>query len=135
MDNIHLPIISALCAGILIILHTVLLIMVIRKRAQHEQGIGDGGHADLELAIRRHCNLTENAPIFIIALALLEMYLGSALSISIFGYSFVIGRVLHAAGLSLGGAPTAPRFIGMTTTMLCNFGVGGYLCYLAASSF
>jgi len=131
MDSLHMPMVSALCAGLLIILHTVLLILVIKKRAQHEQGIGDGGHADLELAIRRHGNLVENAPMFIIALALLELYSGAVLSVSVLGYAFVIGRMLHAIGLSKNGETNVPRFLGATTTMLCNFGVGGFLVYIA----
>ena len=130
MDTLHMPMISALCAGLLIIMHTVLLILVIKKRAEHKQNIGDGGHADLELAVRRHGNLTENAPLFIIDLALLEMASGAALSVTILGYAFVIGRIIHAIGLSKNGEPNAARFIGATTTMLCNFGVGGFLCYL-----
>jgi len=131
MDSLHMPVISILCAGILIILHTVLLILVIRKRLQHDQGIGDGGHIDLELAIRRHCNLIENAPMFIIALSLLELYLGATMVVSILGYAFVLGRILHALGLSKNDKPNAPRFIGASITMLCNFGVGGFLCYIA----
>ncbi len=134
MDNIHVPMVSALCAGILIILHTVLLMLVIKIRAKHDQGIGDGGIVNLELAIRRHGNLTENAPIFIIALALLEMSLGSVLSVSVLGYGFVIARLLHAVGLSKDDKPNAPRALGVIATVLCNFGVGGYLCYLAAMS-
>jgi hypothetical protein len=46
---------------------------VVVSTSHSSQGIGDGGNEDLARIARRHGNLTENAPIFLIALASLEL--------------------------------------------------------------
>jgi hypothetical protein len=53
------PFISALTAGILILLQPVLMFGVILARRRNHQSIGDGGQQDLLLAIRRHGNFAE----------------------------------------------------------------------------
>jgi uncharacterized membrane protein YecN with MAPEG domain len=67
------PIVSALAAGILIIMQMALMTAVILSRRRNQQSLGDGGHKSLLRAIRRHGNFAENAAVFIAGFALLEV--------------------------------------------------------------
>lgn len=126
----QLPIYSALSASILLSLQMVLMLTVGMNRVKYKQGVGDGGHQDLELKIRRHANLAENAAIFLLGLALLEILGGNATAVLSFGAAFVIARILHAIGLTMGDGPNAPRFLGATGTALVGIGTAAYLFYI-----
>jgi len=98
-------------------------------RVKYVQGIGDGGNNDLLMLIRRHGNLTENAPLFIALLAFIEMIIGSAYVVAAMGGAFFLVRIAHAIGLTIGEGPNAFRFIGALGNMLLCFGPAGYLLY------
>ena len=67
------PVVSALTAGVLIVMQMALMLTVIRARRRNRQSLGDGGNPDMLLAIRRHGNSAENAALFIAGFALLEL--------------------------------------------------------------
>ena len=134
MIVINFPIYASLAGGTLILLQTALMMAVGFRRIKHQQGIGDGGHSDLTMLVRRHGNLAENSGIFLVVLALLEMMGGTVLAVAGLGGAFVFARLMHAIGLSFGdGGPNAPRFLGSMGTMLTGFGVGSYLLFTAAT--
>lgn len=125
----HLPLYTSLTAAALIILQMGLMLPVGLTRFKHQQSLGDGGHADLLMAIRRHGNLTENAPLFVAVLALIEILTGSSIVVAIFGAGFVFARIAHAVGLTVGDGPNAGRAIGAFGTLLLSLASGGYLFY------
>lgn len=130
--TIIFPYYAALTGAVLIMLQTALMMTVGFRRIKYQQGIGDGGHDDLLMKIRRHGNLAENAAIFLATLTLLEMLGGLGYVVAILGGVFVAARCLHALGLSFGdGGPNAPRFLGAMGTMLTCFGSGAYLFFIA----
>ena len=128
----HLPVYTAYAASILMIIQMTLMLMVGLSRGKHEQSIGDGGHEALLLAIRRHANLTENAPIFLITLGLLELVIGNTLMVMILAIGFVVARILHAIGLSIGADANAARAIGALGTLGFSLTAAGYLLWSLA---
>lgn len=123
------PIVTAAVAATIALLQTGLMMAVGFSRLGYEQGIGDGGHADLELKIRRHGNLAENAALFLVLLALLELSGAATALVAGVGVSFVVVRISHAIALSLGPGPSAARFIGASGTALCFVVATGALGY------
>jgi uncharacterized membrane protein YecN with MAPEG domain len=119
-----LPVVSAVTAGILIIMQMILMVAVVRARIGNRQSLGDGGHADLERAIRRHGNFAENAAIFIAGFTLLELLGASRLSLTIMCAVFVLGRISHIVGLSLPTSVNAFRRLGIVATVLVGSALG-----------
>ena len=68
-----LPLISGYTAALIATLQVILMMTVGFARQKGGVSVGDGGDNALLLKIRRHGNLTENAPIFLILLSILEM--------------------------------------------------------------
>ena len=90
---------------------------VVQLRVRYRVGIGDGGHGELARAIRAHGNLIEYAPLALVLLLLTELshaLPGPALHAA--GGAIVVGRLLHAAGLSRTAAPSGARLAGMLLT-------------------
>ena len=95
------PIVTAIAAGVLILLQTGLGLAVTLVRRRMKQSLGDGGNAELLAAIRRHGNLAENAALFIAGLGLLEMLGGLRLFVELLAGLFILARISHAVGMSL----------------------------------
>lgn len=127
----HLPIYSALVGSALMVLQLALMLMVGFARSRHQVNLGDGGNEQLLQAIRRHANLTENAPLFLMLLVMIEVIGGSGIAVASLGGAFVVARLAHAYGLSQGSGPNAGRAVGALGTLLSGIGAAGYLVYLA----
>lgn len=92
--------VTPLYAGLLGLLLIVLAYNVSRYRVGLKIAFGDGDHPGLKRAIRAHANLTENAPFGLILLAAIEAQGFSNIAVHALGGVLVIGRALHAFGLS-----------------------------------
>ena len=125
------PIYTALTASIILILQLSLMLMVGFARLRNDIPLGEGGNQELLQAIRRHGNLAENAPIFLLVLGLGEMLAGSTTLVLALGVSFIVVRVAHAIGLTMGTGANAPRAIGAFGTLLAGVVVAVYVAYLA----
>ena len=66
------PYMTAATAALLAVLQMILMLYVATGRGKFKTGLGDGGHPGLIRRIRIHGNLAENAPVFLILLALVE---------------------------------------------------------------
>lgn len=108
------PVVSALTAGILIIMQMALLYAVVRARRSNRQSLGDGGKGELLRAIRRHGNFAENAAIFIAGFALLELMGAGRTWLAALCAAFVLARVAHIVGLSMKDNTVNPLRIGGT---------------------
>lgn len=127
------PIISALTAGILIMLQMALMTSVALARRRDRQSLGDGGNQGLLRAIRRHGNLAENAALFIAGFTLLEICGGSRGSLEILCSLFVLARISHAIGLSMDKTANPFRLIGALGTVGAGLGLGVRLLLVAVS--
>jgi uncharacterized membrane protein YecN with MAPEG domain len=108
--------ITAVYAGLLGLLLLGLSINVIRLRFRHQQGIMDGGHKDLALAIRVQGNFAEYAPLALLLIFLNEIASYPPWSIHSLGLALLAGRAAHAWGLSQSERRTPGRTLGVTLT-------------------
>lgn len=127
-----LPVIAALAASVLAVLQAVLMLTVGNKRRADSVAFGDGGDVELLRLIRRHGNLIENAPMFLILLALLEILGGSSNVVITLAVVFVLARFSHALALSGPAMPLAFRIFGALGTLVGLLGTAGFLAYTAS---
>ncbi len=108
--------ITATCAALLALLTIVLGGRVVILRRRYGVGVGDGGHKELMLAIRAHGNLLEQAPLALVLLLLLELAGASTNLLLLLAGLLVLGRLLHAWGLSHKQGISFGRFYGTAMT-------------------
>jgi hypothetical protein len=118
------PVVTALTAGILIIMQMGLLFAVVRARRRGRQSLGDGGNAGLLMAIRRHGNLAENAALFVAGFALLEISGGNRVWLAVMCAAFVLARISHAIGLSMRNTVNPFRIFGTAATVIVGMVLG-----------
>ena len=92
--------VTALYAAILGLVLIGLAARIARLRNQTKIGIGYEGSDVLSRAVRAHGNFIEYAPIGLILMALIELNGAPAGLLHGLGAALVIGRLLHAWGLS-----------------------------------
>ena len=110
--------VTPLYAGLLGLLLIILAFNISRYRVGLKISFGDGEHPGLKRAIRAHANLTENAPLALILLLAVEVQGFSAAVVHALGATLVVGRVLHAFGLSRTEGASAGRAVGILLTWL-----------------
>ena len=112
------PAVTTAAAALLGLLSAFLMVRVILNRVRFKVQTGDGGHAGLAQAIRAHGNLTENAPMALLLLALAEA--GGAHSGIVAGLAgaLVLARLASAWGLSRSLGLTTGRQAGAGLTIL-----------------
>lgn len=121
------PYITAATAIPLAVLQMLLMLYTARGRGRYRAGLGDGGSEALLRRIRMHGNLAENAPLFLILLALTEASGQWTTLVPIFAVAFVVFRLLHAVGLAISSGPSPFRFIGVLGTFLAILGLAALL--------
>jgi uncharacterized membrane protein YecN with MAPEG domain len=128
-----LPLITAGAAGVLLLLQTLLMLTAALVRRGVRQALGDTGeHPGLTRAVRRHGNLAENAAIFLIGSALLEMLGGERLLVESLCGAFIFARLLHAFGLSLKNTVNPFRVLGVILTVAVDATLAVTLIRIAA---
>ncbi len=127
--------VSLLYAALLALLLIVLSIRIVVLRRSHRVGIGDGKVPELKRAIRVHANFCEYVPFALILLMLLD--LAPAVSggvIHALGGTLLVGRILHAIGLSQSPGTSLGRLIGTALTWLMMLIAAGYGLWLGLAS-
>jgi uncharacterized membrane protein YecN with MAPEG domain len=113
-----MPTITLLFASLHALLMLVLLARISRHRHGQRIGLGDGGDAVLNRKIRVHGNFVEHAPVALLLLGLLELCGLQAVWLWTFGSALLLGRIMHAIGLSGSGGYSIGRFWGTALTWL-----------------
>jgi uncharacterized protein len=134
-----MPVIAAVTAAILLILQQVLMIGVGLQRRRLKLGVGIGTDREMERVVRRHGNLAENAAIYVVTLALLELIVGSTIFVAVLAGLFLVARILHIIAFSsLGGSHgegnrklLLVRMIGVLLTAIIGIVTAGYLLIAA----
>lgn len=98
--DLYLPIYTAYLGAFLLTLQTILAASVGAYWFRCRKGVGHEGDTTLERRVRRHGNMTEYAPIFLIVLAVFELVAGQTGSIFWFATLFATARILHVFGFS-----------------------------------
>lgn len=115
---------TPLYAAIFTFFFIFLSIRVIKQRRRNSIGIGDGDNIELRRAIRVHANFSEYVPFALVLLYLFETKLTSqayfhsisTIGVHFFAISLLIGRLLHAYGVSQVKENFRFRVIGMVIT-------------------
>lgn len=126
---LHAPMYTGLFAAVLMLMQMVLMGLVIKQRGTSDVLIGDGGVDAMQQAVRAHGNFIENAPTFLIGLALIELMVGANTWVIVMGSVFVLGRLLHAVGMRMTTGLSMPRLIGTIASILVTVVAAGYLGY------
>ena len=106
-------------AGSLTILAIVLAYLTGRKRIKTCTSLGIGEDIGMLQITRAHGNLLEKALFFLILSFLLETIAqASNLALMILGDIFLLSIIAHAYGLTIPGANSQFRFLGMAGTIL-----------------
>jgi len=108
------PIFAALLG--LIFFFLSLRTSLVRQRTK--VSLGDGGDDGLQLAIRAHGNFIEYVPISLLLLLFLEMRTVSIYVVIVLGSMLLIGRCLHAIGISRASPDFRLRKFGAILTLL-----------------
>ncbi len=111
-----MPTITLMFASLHTLLLLALLVPISRHRRRHRIGIGDGGDALLLRKIRVHANFIEHVPLALLMLALLELAGLWQPLLWVCGGTLLLGRVMHAAGLSRRPGYSFGRFWGTALT-------------------
>lgn len=110
--------VTLMYAAILAVIFVGLSVRVIKHRFTTKAILGDGGNANLNVAIRAHGNFTEYVPFALILMAGVEGLGYSSTTVHILGIALVIARVGHVFGLSGKNAAGAGRPVGVIATLL-----------------
>jgi uncharacterized protein len=114
--------------ALITLMGVALTYLVINQRRTKLIGMGDGGDKAAARFIRVHGNFCENAPFALAMLVLVALTGGSAWALHAIGILFLLGRGLHAFGLSQSGGSSVGRVSGMILTHLALFvGIGTLL--------
>ena len=118
MSPAPMPHITALYVALAGLLLLVLAALVSRLRRARKVGLGDGGDRELNRAIRAHGNAVEWALPGLLLLLVAELNRADPLFLHACGLAIVIGRVLHAWGLSHSAGVSFGRFWGSALSWL-----------------
>ncbi|MGH7292344.1 MAG: MAPEG family protein [Myxococcota bacterium] len=121
--------ITALYAGILGFISLALAGLVVRARGSENVIFGDGANVVVLQRIRVHGNFTEYVPIALLLMLVLELNGASPLVMNGLGASLVIGRLLHAFGLTSSTGTSVGRFVGTILTWLVIAVASGLTIY------
>ncbi len=115
--------ITGLYAALGALLIIVLAVRVMLRRTSAKVGIGDGGDHELIKRIRAHANAVEYLPIGLILLLLVELNQTAIVLVHAFGICLLLGRVLHAFGLSRSAGLGIGRGLGIVLSVLAILGM------------
>lgn len=124
--------ITAFYAALLTILLVVFGTRVVLARRKNHVSLGDGGNQSVLTAIRIHGNAAENIPLILVLMLMLEYGGGSYVAMHAYGSTLLVGRLLHAWGLSQPKKVNLFRVAGMALTWLVALGLSVQLLIRAA---
>ena len=103
-------------------LHVLLMLVMVARISTHRHGrkigLGDGGDLELGRKVRVHGNFIEHAPLALLLLGLLELTGLPAMWLWALGTVLLLGRIMHAAGLTRTAGYSVGRFWGTALTWL-----------------
>jgi len=113
------------------LLFILLSVRVIGARRQEKQSLGHGESPSLLRRMRVHANFAEYAPLGIVLLGLSESLTTSALLLHGIGGLLLVGRIVHAFGVSQAKENFGFRIAGMLMTFTA-IGVAAAICLYGA---
>lgn len=120
-------------AGLLGLIYFVLSYRVIRVRVASKISLGDGSNDNLLARIRAHANFAEYAPMILVLMALIELWVARGPWLWAIGAMLVIARLCHAIGMAM-PAPNPFRIIGTMATFILLIGTSIWALSLGLGS-
>ena len=108
--------ITPIYAALLSLIFVVLSIKTIIIRRKNKVAVGDGNKPQLQRAMRVHANFAEYTPIAIILVGFVESLKYNEIIVHILLSLFLLGRIIHAYGLSKIDEDFRFRVFGMVMT-------------------
>ena len=121
-----MPVVTLLVAGLHGLLLLALSLPIVLLRRGRRVGLGDGGDPQLLRRIRVHATFVEHVPFALLVLALLELSGLELAWVGVLGGLLLVGRILHAFGLSRSSGYSFGRFVGTLLTWSV-IGIGSVL--------
>jgi uncharacterized membrane protein YecN with MAPEG domain len=118
-------------AALLALLFCALSARVIRLRRAARVAIGAAGDKTLERAMRVQANFAEYAPLALLLLLLVEMRGGWPALVHAMAAALLLGRAVHAYGVSQDREDFRLRVAGMTLTFAVLLGASAALLVLS----
>ncbi|RYZ87513.1 MAG: glutathione metabolism protein [Moraxellaceae bacterium] len=121
-------------AASLALLYLVLTFRTIFLRGKLRVALGDGKQEPLQRAIRVHANFNEYVPLGLILLFLVASSGSPILLLHGLGVALLLGRLLHALGVSRSPEPLILRQLGMVLTIGSILVSAGFLLVRSITS-
>lgn len=119
--------VTALYAGLNALIMLGLACAIPPQRIKKRIGLGHGGDARLEQAIRAHANNTEHVPMALLLIGLLELMAAPLWLLHALGAALTLARLAHAQGLYQTPLASPGRFVGTVFTWTV-MGIGALTC-------
>jgi uncharacterized protein len=107
---------TALYASVLALIFVGLCLRVVAMRTKLKVTIGDGGHEQLRRAVRVQSNFAEYVPFALLLIYFVETTTLPALVVHGLAMCLLVGRMVHAYGLSQVKENLMLRLVGMILT-------------------
>ncbi|OGT74267.1 MAG: hypothetical protein A3H44_05975 [Gammaproteobacteria bacterium RIFCSPLOWO2_02_FULL_57_10] len=98
--------ITSILTGLFCLFMVTLSLRVSLRRREMNVSVGDGGDKVLQRRIRAHGNFIENAPLMVLAVAVIEYNAGVRWLVAVIALAFLVSRVVHAIGILYMERPT-----------------------------
>lgn len=106
-----------------------LSLRVIELRRKNKVSLGDGGHEDLQRAIRGQANCAEYAPIAVLLVLVAEIQASGPIVlgvVAILAAGFLLGRILHGYAFAATAGNITLRVRGMQLTLMTIVLLAGF---------
>ncbi len=104
-------------AAIIALIYVALSVRALRLRHRFKVGIGDGEQPLLARAVRAHANFAEYVPIALLLIYFIEISGFAAIWVHALGAALLLGRFVHAYGISQVEEDYRFRVVGMALTL------------------
>ena len=108
---------TSLYAALLGLFFTFLSVRTLLLRRKHKISLGDSGNNEMFRAIRAHANFSEYIPLNLLLLYFVEVGHAPVFLVHSLGISLVLGRLVHAHGVSQLQEDFRFRVTGMALTL------------------
>ena len=125
----HSVVITPLYAALIAIVFVILSVRTLRLRRRFSVAIGSGEEPALARAARAHANCAEYVPIALLLILFMELRFGTGIWIHAFGSTLLVGRIVHAFGISQVTEDYRFRVAGMALTFTVIIGTSLRLIY------
>ena len=126
-----IPAITSLYAALLALLFLVLSVRVILTRRRERVAIGDGDNPRLCRAIGVHNNFAQYVPFALLLMVFVELSPAPLELVHVLGLLLLVGRCIHAWGVSRANENYRLRMLGITLTLASILLAALYLLVVA----